>query len=299
MSFEGSEKKVEITVDKGLRGLGRDFWEKMVERSGARIISTMEGSTYRAYLLSESSLFVRDNALIMITCGNSHLVDGVVYFCDEFGVENIHCLIYQRKKEFWAHLQGTSFPGDVRRLRERLGGGEALRFGHLSEHHNSVFWFGKNFKAPEKDRTTELLMHHVRGPTDSPGDLGREFQKMGLEVDDFIFTPRGYSLNAIGENYYATVHMTPEEDSSYVSLETNFPPGPRASGLLGKMITTFRPMSFDILGFNTEEDLAPRDFARTGHFRERLGCGYLVDFKNFVATDTDTQRPFVVGEGGV
>jgi hypothetical protein len=46
------------------------------------------------------------------------------------------------------------------------------------------------------------------------------------KTDYFHFEPCGFSLNALQperEESYATIHVTPEQDFSYVSFETNCP----------------------------------------------------------------------------
>lgn len=40
-------------------------------------------------------------------------------------------------------------------------------------------------------------------------------------LDSFLFSPCGYSSNAVQGDRYATIHVTPEEDYSYASFETN------------------------------------------------------------------------------
>ena len=61
MVFEGSEKKIEIVVSDSigdLRSRGRKYWEKIVSKCNAEIISEVKNDDMIAYLLSESSLFV-------------------------------------------------------------------------------------------------------------------------------------------------------------------------------------------------------------------------------------------------
>lgn len=40
-------------------------------------------------------------------------------------------------------------------------------------------------------------------------------------LDSFLFSPCGYSSNAVQGDRYATIHVTPEEEYSYASFETN------------------------------------------------------------------------------
>ena len=60
--FEGSEKKAEIIVDNHqfslLNDISDDFWQLLVERCQAKIISSIQNESCKAFLLSESSLFV-------------------------------------------------------------------------------------------------------------------------------------------------------------------------------------------------------------------------------------------------
>ena len=45
----------------------------------------------------------------------------------------------------------------------------------------------------------------------------------GVVIDPWVFEPCGYSMNGMRENYYYTVHVTPERDFSYAPFETNDP----------------------------------------------------------------------------
>ena len=70
--FEGSEKKIEIIFSKRagkLRSLPEKFWNDVVRACGAGIISCVNFPQVTSFLLSESSLFLWDHRLVMITCG--------------------------------------------------------------------------------------------------------------------------------------------------------------------------------------------------------------------------------------
>ena len=78
--FEGPEKKLEAVVTPGfppLRSLGDDAWHGIVESARAKVLSVLRTEHCDAYLLSESSLFVFDDWFVLITCGQTTLVDAV------------------------------------------------------------------------------------------------------------------------------------------------------------------------------------------------------------------------------
>ena len=72
MFFEGSEKKIQVVVTeahKGLRKRPKDFSRELVHNCNATILSELSNNYCDSYLLSESSLFVWDDRILMITCG--------------------------------------------------------------------------------------------------------------------------------------------------------------------------------------------------------------------------------------
>ena len=102
MFFEGSEKKIEVVVKpqfKGLRERSKDFWRELVDNCNATILSELSNQHCDSYLLSESSLFVWDDRILMITCGSTKLIESVEMMIDEFGEAGIASLVYQRKNE--------------------------------------------------------------------------------------------------------------------------------------------------------------------------------------------------------
>jgi S-adenosylmethionine decarboxylase len=296
MLFEGTEKKLEVLLSPAapsLRERGRAFWEDVVARSQAVILSCLENEYCDAYLLSESSLFVYDHRFIMITCGRTTLIDAALAVLDRESPAQLLSLIYERKNENFPGLQPSTFADDVKRLQERVAG-TALVFGEKDSHHVSLFHLDRDCDPPAEDVTLEVLMYGLdpaaarmfRGPaaaTRQGSGIGRVLE--GFEIDDHAFDPAGYSLNALrGPDYY-TVHVTPEEAGSYASFETNvaFAKAAEVRNTALRAVSIFRPERFDLMLFQSRADfrsLHPGYVLQSDEAR-RLGCGYNVQFCHF------------------
>ncbi|KAI1319438.1 spermidine resistance protein [Mortierella claussenii] len=103
-----------------------------------------------------------------------------------------------------------------------------------------------SYLYPSHDQTVEILMTNLKPeamkrfyqrPDDVPGTVGgvRVDQETGLaglfpqaQLDSYLFTPCGYSANAMQDGNYYTIHVTPEPVCSYASFETNIPVGLRS-----------------------------------------------------------------------
>ncbi|MCB0384446.1 MAG: hypothetical protein KDD43_03565, partial [Bdellovibrionales bacterium] len=147
MLFEGSEKKVEIVVRPGLpsfREKSREFWDEIVTAAGACILSEVHSEACDAYLLSESSLFVFDNRVLMITCGQTTLVSAALHLVDEIGRDSLASLIYQRKNEYFPDQQHSQFHEDVLILEGKLKG-KSLCLGDPNSHHMHVYHLNQDF----------------------------------------------------------------------------------------------------------------------------------------------------------
>lgn len=99
-------------------------------------------------------------------------------------------------------------------------------------------------------------------------------------IDSFLFTPCGFSSNAVQGDRYATIHVTPEVDFSYASYETNLS-FVESSGSIGevtvgghevnvaageprnvqelveKVLQVFKPAKFSITLFISMDDADP------------------------------------------
>lgn len=65
----------------------------------------------------------------------------------------------------------------------------------------------------------------------------------GATIDPRAFEPCGYSMNAILFHSYSTMHITPEEGSSYASFETN-QKVKNYTPLISNVVRAFRPKRF-------------------------------------------------------
>lgn len=268
MFFEGSEKKLEIIVTPvaaNLRQLDLSFWSSLVRCANADILSTLKSEHCDAYLLSESSLFVWDDRILILTCGNSMLVNAACYFIDKLMVNNIALVSYQRKNEYHSHLQNSTFADDIVQLR-RLISGKAFRIGHLDSHHHYFFCSEGRYHAQSDDNTLELLMYHIRGEfadylngevqTKSEICAWLELDRLFPEFtfDAHLFEPYGFSMNGLWEKYCITLHITPQAGQaygcSYVSFETNLDLSLYPYAVLEHLLSVFSPVSWDVIGFN-------------------------------------------------
>lgn len=294
MGFEGAEKKFEI-VSKGscLRQRTRGFWEKAVALANAKILSQISNEACTAYLLSESSLFVWDDRVTMITCGRTSLVRAAAFLIDEFGAGQIDLLTFQRKNEFFPHMQETDFFRDAEILGQKCKG-KAFRFGLPDEHHLFLFHGDSVYRPIGADCTLEILMYNLRAKNLSRPDLtGLERILPGFQIDEHEFKPCGYSLNAIRGNEYYTIHITPEADGSYVSFETNVGLGERIPLVLKNVVELFQPRSFDVVYFHPEEALkafAIAPFQQRHYVRQSLSCGLEVGFSTYYL---NTKEPLI------
>jgi len=294
--FEGSEKKLELSLVSGrpsLRSLGYDFWLKTVQIAKADILSHISNEHCDAYLLSESSLFVWDQRCLMLTCGNTTLVEAAIWLNQHLGSDNIAFLSYQRKNEYQLQLQPSCLKSDLSRLREAMPM-SAYQLGHLDSHHHYVCHLTKAYTPPPTDITCELLMYHVQGEhADYLRSEGQSIEQIrqrlkldilfpGFTINDYLFEPYGYSMNAIRGEEYATIHITPEQHSSYVSLETNLNLGSSYAYIVKQLLSLLQPCSWDTLGFNCQP-FSPlgAEQIEVSKGNVDLSCGYQVDFRHY------------------
>jgi S-adenosylmethionine decarboxylase len=315
MFFEGSEKKAEILIDSKqlslLDDINDEFWSALVNCSQAKIVSSISNEYCKAFLLSESSLFVWKDRILILTCGETQLVKAVEYFIQNIGAQTIKHLNYQRKNEYFSNAQPSCFGDDIK-LINKLMPGKAYRFGEMDSHHNYVFHLDNDFIADKNDITYELLAYQISAQASqhlmqeqlTSAEI-REFLRLdsllpNFIIDDFVFSPYGYSLNAIYQQQYLTIHVTPQMDSSYISFDSNID----LLELAPTLIDILGPKSFDLMSFNENEFEAkieqyiPEQYISKSKVSKQLDNGYLVNFANFILPQNTFLEPIELDISG-
>lgn len=313
MFFEGSEKKIEVLFHDTappLRSLKDSFWDEVVRAAGAKILSKISNEFVDAYLLSESSLFVYDRHLVMITCGRTKLIQSIRKILSHIKPQHIRGFFYERKHEVFPQYQPSHFFEDLIRLNKWFDG-EAMRFGAEDDHHLFLFSSNQAQETDSNDYTMEVLMHGVRT------NKIELFQKENLpmastpvreltqvdslvrgQIDDHVFDPCGYSLNAIDGRHYYTIHVTPEKMGNYTSFETNAIPPHEQSQWAKNVVNLFEPTSFDIVLFNTEKapDIQLPNYVLKNRFLQKLKSGLVTQYLTYYKPQETVEGAFIIQE---
>jgi len=262
MFYEGTEKRLEIIVKPAnLLALPESFWKELVTRTGALILSKIENTHICAYLLSESSLFVWPDRFLLITCGNTHLVKAAQFFQQHHPKEQLKALLFQRHQAIQPTLQKSNFQQDSLQLNMTLQG---IQKHWQDAYQGDLFFFGK-LTLQDLNNKHILMMHGLSGAFAALLHSGKAStedieSKLALEhffsymlIDQFTFSPKGYSLNAISQHNYLTIHITPEKLSSYLSLETNFTLA-RIKPFITHLIGLLNPLKSQLMHFTNNHD---------------------------------------------
>jgi S-adenosylmethionine decarboxylase len=249
--FEGPEKRFELdfrasttTPLEGLRSITREKWQEMLDLARCTILNTTSNDHFDAFVLSESSLFVYPHRILIKTCGTTTLLNCVNKMLDYANECNlsIEFVRYSRKNFLFPHEQKyphTAWEDEVTYLKDIFGRGEGMVMGSQSD--EKWYLYLADFSdspglpkvKPHQIKTIEIMMHNleedaaeqfIRKPGTGDQDKHPAMKKILNEdvvTDEFNFTPCGYSMNALDEEAYHTVHVTPESHCSYASYETN------------------------------------------------------------------------------
>ncbi|WP_417696736.1 S-adenosylmethionine decarboxylase [Psychromonas sp.] len=260
MFYEGTEKRLFIcTKDLNLLTFEQSFWHDLVSYAGAEIISSINNTQLTAFLLSESSLFIWEDKLLLITCGNTQLVKAALFIQQQLSKEKIKTLIFQRHQALKPQLQPTNFQQDRILLEKQFNGqqlhwredyqGDLFVFGEISTQtistqgiymlHGLRGEFAENLQSQHIDKTSILKKLRL-------SEFFNDFM-----IDHFSFKPKGYSLNAISQQDYLTIHLTPEKLSTYLSIETSLSET-QSAPFIAYLVTLFLPLSLKRVHFQSD-----------------------------------------------
>jgi len=272
--FEGPEKTLEVyfvpnlNCPRGCRALTRQQLEAVCKKAKCSIISSIHNDFFDSYLLSESSMFIYPYKVILKTCGTTTLLKCLPTLLNSASLLglSVEWVGYSRKNFLFPNDQlfpHSRFEDELKFIQSHshlcsLLNGSGYVLGPLTGDHWFVYIADKCLRSASfyNEVTINIMMfdmdakvypHFFHCNSNTPAEvrskLGIDSLIEGSIVDDFVFEPCGYSMNAMnGESYY-TIHVTPEPECSYASFETN-KLSKSYNDMIRNVINTFRPTRF-------------------------------------------------------
>jgi S-adenosylmethionine decarboxylase len=309
-SFDGPEKKIDVYLFSprphpllpDLLAFPDRRWERVAKACKARIVSKVSTGALAAYILSESSLFVWPNRVMMMTCGKTVLTDALPELIRTVGKDNLARVLYERKNFSPRGRKTPRFEDDLAGIRGFFTG-TGSRLGPADGDHVHLFISSRKKGPAEQEATLQLLMHDIRPAlveTFSPKNSvsGETAARLsGLDglyprmlIDTCLFSPCGFSMNGIRGGNYFTIHVTPQPDGSYASFETDVIDSDY-SGIVRQLLSLFQPGKFSlVLKTDLDHDcrlLHPavktgqKGYETTESRGYELDGGYVVTFLSF------------------
>lgn len=290
--FEGTEKLLEVWfsssaphLQSDLTSIPRCKWEALLKIVNCEILSEVSSLESVAYLLTESSMFVSKEKIILKTCGRTTLLQAVspllMLVKEECSMDVVVDVFYSHKNYLRPDLQPQTyqhFDLEVEVLNNTFKDASAYVMGRLNKDCWYVYTLN-HCRISKPDQTIEIMMMDVDVGvmemfTKADGVTAKKLtMKSGIAdifadalIDDWLFEPCGYSMNALIPNgSYFTIHVTPEEKFSYVSFETNVPQS-SYKDVVSKVTSIFKPNKFMVTLLANEESPAyPVDFKQDTH----------------------------------
>ncbi|KAL0376533.1 UNVERIFIED_CONTAM: S-adenosylmethionine decarboxylase proenzyme 4 [Sesamum calycinum] len=289
--FEGFEKRLELNFSgddpaagMGLRRLDFFSLEKVLHAVQCTVVSAVGNRYFDSYVLSESSLFVYPNKIIIKTCGTTQLLKSVPLLVDHaitMGLTLCACR-YTRGSFIFPQAQPyphTSFKEEVVYLEDNLPKHLSCKKASVMNSKSCYKWHV--FTATDEEDmhadadadaddlyTVEICMTELdrvlakkffrRFNDGKTGDsAGKEMTEItGIRdvnrnalICDYAFDPCGYSMNGLDGNRYSTVHVTPEDGFSYASFEcvgSVYDDREEFFEVLQKVVKIFRPAALSV-----------------------------------------------------
>lgn len=328
--FEGMEKRIEVEFtcatfeNSNLRSIPQASLQEMLDLAECTIVSHRTNGYFDAYVLSESSLFVYANRMVLKTCGTTKLLNScgrMIQLAE--GVGYVPCHVkYTRGNFLFPSAQPhphTSFSQEIDVLRRHFGQlaasgsayvlGDALKgfqwhvfvagvcdgtSGRVPKctievcmtglHPESMAYFFRNEKFVDAKSTTK--------------ESGIAELLPNAEIDDYVFEPCGYSMNGLEGKGSSTIHITPEDQFSYTSVEVSGydPADIDPSKFVDQICNVFRPTRISVaLTVNSSYDAeslhwvqpfaCPNKYSCAGGVMQDFACGGRMVYHQFSLLD--------------
>jgi len=288
-AFEGPEKRFEVDFKinpsrpLGLRIYSKEQWQELLNYANCTIISSLCNEYCDSYVLSESSLFVFPAKMILKTCGTTTLLRTIPKLLEYArGCQmSIEYVMYSRKNFLMPEKQiapHTSWNDEVEYLDEYFDG-QSYLMGPITKDHWYLYVadYSDPCDAASKEVTLEIMMHKLdrasasqfyrkEGIAERDKFPGVAELINGQETDEYNFTPCGYSMNGLADQFYSTIHVTPEAHCSYASFETNLSVNSYKNSVL-RVFDIFKPGTVTLTLFreNTDSEHDKLDLVLPGY----------------------------------
>jgi S-adenosylmethionine decarboxylase len=252
--FEGLEKHILInfisndSID-GCRKLSYEDLSSICKEVQCNILSKLSNNFFDSYILSESSLFVYPFKIVLMTCGSTTIlkaIDLILKLTNEkLNLIPLSIIYYRNKfmfedKQLYPH-QSINQELDYLINNEKINKDCNKNYTHiLGDINDDYLLINQNTAVTTQEpKLFDLEIFKIM-MFDIDNDIAKLFYKSeknldlieeiinkilpkNIKIDKHYFTPCGFSLNAIIDEYYYTIHITPNSGCSYVSFETNQP----------------------------------------------------------------------------
>lgn len=289
MGFEGAEKKMEVIFsraenaalkdDRGLRSFGLEHWSSVVATLNGSILLNDSLEEFDSYLISESSLFVYPDRVIMLTCGTTTLLKALPSILETGKTLNMDVCWFQysRKNFLFPEKQlfpHKSFDQEVNFCSEMFSDGQAHILGPLNADHWVVFIADRIRREDEYDvrldreQTLNIYMYGISQ------EIAQLFMKSEEMILPSLFDVKDHVK---GESHIITKTIASDSHSSF-SFVTSAEEATDRSGIRRLMDCedgrVVHDHLFDPCGYSMN-GVASKDRYWTIHITPEAHCSYV------------------------
>lgn len=285
----------------GLRSISRASWEELLSAVRCTILSSTHTDYMDSFVLSESSMFITPFRFILKTCGQTTLLLALEKLLSLAAGAGLVCeeLFFSRHHLGRPDLQRfphKSFDEEVKFL-DQVFEGSAFSLGRINDKDTCyLYTLDSEGAVPVADQTLEILMSDLDATamqafykSEDVADFAQASLRSGISelfpdavLDGFLFEPCGYSVNAMMDEHYFTIHVTPQQQFSFASFETDLPMEDYTE-LVDRVLRIFRPgratvtiMANHAAGRQPAAPRSLRDYAVCDVQRQELASYHIV-----------------------